>query len=184
MSEQEKDISVPQVNQESNRGIEQGRNMIPKHVGSPQVTEIQTPFYPDPVMKPPPRPPDKIAQNDRQINLDLDLEINKDFEENSPYQEEGISEIYQRPDKLQLVEPPELTDLVDTDKIVQKYLPKQTDICHRSHRDARWIGGLSQQSSNLSHLCYLLQKVVVCACSNTRFEWHKVVNKLANLQTT
>ena len=27
-----------------------------------------------------------------------------------------------------MVEPPEMTDLVDTDKIVQKYLPKQTDI--------------------------------------------------------
>ena len=77
-------------------------------------------------MKPPPRPPDKIAQNDRQINLDLDLEINKDFEENSPYQEGIISEIYQRPEKSQLVEPPELADLVNTDKIVQRYLPKQT----------------------------------------------------------
>ena len=38
-------------------------------------------------MKPPPRPPDKMTQNDRQINLDLDLEINQDFEENSTYQE-------------------------------------------------------------------------------------------------
>ena len=60
--------------------------------------------------------------------MDLDLEINKDFKENSPYQEGVISEIYQRPDKSQLVDPPELTDLVDTNKIVQKYLPKQTDI--------------------------------------------------------
>ena len=40
----------------------------------------------------PPRPPDKIAQNDKQINLDMDLEINKDFEENLPYQEGVISE--------------------------------------------------------------------------------------------
>ena len=60
--------------------------------------------------------------------MDLDLEINKDFEENSPYQEGVISEIYQRPDKSQLVDPPELTDLVDTNRIVQRYLPKQTDI--------------------------------------------------------
>ena len=123
-----KNTSMLQVSQDTNRGIEQGRNMIPKHVGGPQVTEMQTPFYPDPVMEPPSRPLDKITQNDRQINLDLDPDINKDFEENSPYQEGVISEIYQRPDKSQLVEPPELTDLVDTDKIVQKYLPKQTDI--------------------------------------------------------
>ena len=92
------------------------------------MTKVQAPFYPDPLMKPPSRPPDKIVQNNRQINLDLDMEINKDFEENSPYQEGIISKIYQRPDKSQLVEPPELADLVDTDKIVQRYLLKQTDI--------------------------------------------------------
>ena len=92
------------------------------------MEKIQTPNYPDPVMKPPPRPPDKITQNDRQINLDSDLEVNQDFEENSPYQEGLISEIYQRPKKSQLVEPPKLADLANTDKIVQRYLPKQTDI--------------------------------------------------------
>ena len=59
--------------------------------------------------------------------MDLDLGINKDFEGNSLYQEGIISEIYQRPDKSQMVEPPELTDLVDTNHIVQKYLAKQTD---------------------------------------------------------
>ena len=60
--------------------------------------------------------------------MDLDLEINKDFEENSPYQEGIISEIYQRPDKSQLLEPPELADLINANNIVQKYLPKQTNI--------------------------------------------------------
>ena len=59
--------------------------------------------------------------------MDLDPEINRVFEENSQCQEGVISEIYQRSDKSQLVEPPELTDLLDTDKIVQKYLLKQTD---------------------------------------------------------
>ena len=52
--------------------------------------------------------------------------------------------------------------------------------CDMSHRDTRWIGGLSHQSSNLSHLCNLLQKVVICACSDTRFEGIQVVNYLAN----
>ena len=70
----------------------------------------------------------KKSQNDRQTNSDLDIEINKDFEENSPYQEGIISEIYQRPNRSQLIGPPELVDLIDTNKIVQKYLPKQTDI--------------------------------------------------------
>ena len=60
--------------------------------------------------------------------MDLDLEINKDFEENSLYQEGIISEIYQRLDNSQLLEPPELADLINTNNIIQKYLPKQTDI--------------------------------------------------------
>ena len=124
ISEERKHNSAPQVEQNISRGIEQGIYTIPKHLNRPQVEEMQTPNYPDPVMKPPPRPSDKKVQNDRQINLDLDLEINQDFEENSPYQG-VISEIYQRPEKSQLVEPPELADLVNTDKIVQRYLPKQ-----------------------------------------------------------
>ena len=60
--------------------------------------------------------------------MDLDLGINKDFEENSPYQEGIISETYQRPNKSQLLEPPELADLINANNLVQKYLPKQTDI--------------------------------------------------------
>ena len=60
--------------------------------------------------------------------MELDLEIYKDIEENSPYHEGLISEIYQRPHKSQLVDPPELTDLVNKERIVQKYLPKQADI--------------------------------------------------------
>ena len=79
-------------------------------------------------MKPPPRLPGIKTQDDRKINLDLDLEINMGFEENSLYQGGIISEIYQRPDKSQLLEPWELVDLINTNNIVQKYLPKQTDI--------------------------------------------------------
>ena len=43
----------------------------------------------------PPRLLNIKTQDDRRINLDLDLEIDKDFEENSLYQEGIISEIYQ-----------------------------------------------------------------------------------------
>ena len=60
-----------------------------------------------------------MIQHEKQTDLDLDLDINKDIEENSPYQEGIISEIYQRPHKSQLVDLPELTDLVNTEKIVQ-----------------------------------------------------------------
>ena len=53
-------------------------------------------------MKPSPRLQDVKMQDDRKINWHSDLEINKDFEENFPYQEGIISEIYQRPDRSQL----------------------------------------------------------------------------------
>ena len=36
--------------------------------------------------------------------------------------------MYERPDKLFIQEPPELKDLIDTSKLIQKFLPKQTDI--------------------------------------------------------
>ena len=83
---------------------------MPEHLIRPTVTEIKIPIYPEPLVKPPPRPPDIKAQEDRKINLNLDLEINKDFEESSPYQESIISEIYHRPDKSQLLEAPELAN--------------------------------------------------------------------------
>ena len=67
-------------------------------------------------------------QDNRRTTLDLDLDINRDFEENSTYQEGIISDAYQRPDKSQFLEPPELADLINTNNLVQKYLPKQTDI--------------------------------------------------------
>ena len=85
-------------------------------------------MYPNQIPNPTPKLSEKVTQEDRQIDLELDLEINKDFEENSPYQGGVISEIYQRPNKSQMVDPPELIDLVNTERIVQKYLPKQTDI--------------------------------------------------------
>ena len=56
--------------------------------------------------------------------------------------------------------------------------------CDRLQRDTMWIGGLLYQSSDLYCLCYMLQKVVICACYDIGFEWYKVVNYQANSQTT
>ena len=53
---------------------------------------------------------------------------NLDFEENSPHQEEIITETYESPDKSYLEQPQELADLVDNTKLIHKYLPKQVDI--------------------------------------------------------
>ena len=60
--------------------------------------------------------------------MDINPELNKDFEENSQFQEGVISESYQRPDKLFFQEPQELDSLVNTGRLVQKFLPKQADI--------------------------------------------------------
>ena len=51
-----------------------------------------------------------------------------DFEENSPFQEGVISEIYQRPNMSYFQESPELDSLMSRGKLVQKILPKQADI--------------------------------------------------------
>ena len=58
----------------------QGREGLQGEMNRPMMTERQLPIYPDPLIKPPLRPPNIKTQDDRKINLDLDLEINKDFE--------------------------------------------------------------------------------------------------------
>ena len=70
---QREGINVPQVSQNTNKCLEQSKSTMPKYADRPQVTETQISFYPDPIMKPPPRLPDKKSQNDGQINMDLDI---------------------------------------------------------------------------------------------------------------
>ena len=106
--------------------MEQSRENIPEQMYIPQKPII--PMHPNQIPNPTPKLPERVTQNDRQADSELDLEINRDFKENTPYQEGIISEIYQRLHKSQIVDPPELTDLVNTERIVQKYLPKQADI--------------------------------------------------------
>ena len=127
LPKQKEDIQTPLTKSTTDRHVGQMPEtcIMPEHTIRPKVTETQIPIYPDPLMKTLPRPSDVKMQDGRKINLYLDLEINKDFEENSLYQEGMISEIYQRPGKSQLLEPPELVDLINTNNIVQKYLPKQ-----------------------------------------------------------
>ena len=60
--------------------------------------------------------------------MDNDSDRKVEIEENSPFQVSIISEIYERPDTSYVQEPQELKDLIDTTKLIQKFLPKQTDI--------------------------------------------------------
>ena len=63
--------------------------------------------------RPPPKPPDQL------INKQDISDTKLDIEENSPFQENIISKIYERPDKTYFHEPVELTDLIDTKNIIQ-----------------------------------------------------------------
>ena len=80
------------------------------------------PPYLVPPSRPPPKPPDNLSKKQEAESSKIEIE------ENSPFQESIISEVYERPDKSYFQEPIELKDLIDTNNIVQWFLPKQTDI--------------------------------------------------------
>ena len=73
--------------------------------------------------RPPPKPPDNLSKK-KEIRESSKIEI----EENSPFQESIISEVYERPDKSYFQELTELKDLIDMNNIVQRFLLKQTNI--------------------------------------------------------
>ena len=75
------------------------------------------PAYIGPNYKPPPKNEIPLQEIVRKL-MDLDIDINIDFKENSPYQESVISETYQRPDRSTFQEPPTLDSLISTAKLV------------------------------------------------------------------
>ena len=95
----------------------------------PKIQHRPSPPYHDPYARLPPRPPDVTNSIDSQKDLlDTDLDRKVDIEENSLFQEGIISETFERPDTSFVQEPYELTDLINTTKPIQKFLPKQMDI--------------------------------------------------------
>ena len=110
------------------RPLLQHQPVDPTCIG-PKIHHRPSPPYYDPYARPPPKPPDIIDPLDSQKDLlENDLDRKVEIEENSPFQEGIISEIYERPDTSCMQEPQELKDLIDTTKVIQKFLPKQTDI--------------------------------------------------------
>ena len=71
------------------------------------------PLYLVPPVRPPPKPPDNLTKKQEVESLKIEIE------ENSPFQESIISEVYERPDKSYVQELIELEDLIDTNNIVQ-----------------------------------------------------------------
>ena len=114
------------------RPLSQCHPIDPMHIPQqicPKIQHRPTQPYPDPYTRPPPKPPDISDPLDSWKDLlDNDSDRKVEIEENLPFQEGIISEIYERPDNSYMQEPQELKDLIDTTKLIQKYLPKQTDI--------------------------------------------------------
>ena len=85
---------------------------IPKSIMEFLRSEM-LPLYLVPQARPPPKPPDKPLKKQEVESSKIEIE------ENSPFQESIISEVYERPDKSYFQEPIELRDLIDTNNIVQ-----------------------------------------------------------------
>ena len=84
----------------------------PKSIMEILRSEMLPPYLVPPI-RPPPKPLDNLSKKQ-------DVESSKiEIEENSPFQESVISEVYERPDKSYFQEPIELKDLIDTNNIVQ-----------------------------------------------------------------
>ena len=82
-------------------------------------------FHPGPIFRPLPKPIKQTAQSS-QNTKDINLNINFDVEENSPFQEGIMSKTFQRLDTSLFQEPKELGDLINKGNFIHKYLPKQT----------------------------------------------------------
>ena len=63
-----------------------------------QIISKDIPFYPNPTYRPHLKPV-RIPMSDVPGNIDINPELNTDFEENFPFQEGVIWETYKRPDK-------------------------------------------------------------------------------------
>ena len=108
---------------------EKDSKTLPSRVGQQPPRGIVIPLgalIPPIVMQPNVRLPPNVYNATTSPNLGP--EPNIDFEENSPYQEGIITETYVAPDQSYLEQPQELIKLVNTSKMVQKYLPRQADI--------------------------------------------------------
>ena len=86
--------------------------ILPKPLSEIPRSEILPPYI-LPQNRPPPKPPDQLINKQDIGNTKMDIE------ENSPFQENIISEIYERPDKSYFQEPIKLKDLIETRNIIQ-----------------------------------------------------------------
>ena len=93
--------------------------ILPKPMSEIPRSEILPPYL---ILqsRPPPKLPDQLPKKQEVDDSKTDIE------ENLPFLENIISEIYERPDKSYFQKPVELKDLIDTKNIIQQCLSKQT----------------------------------------------------------
>ena len=89
---------------------------MPKSIMEFPRSEMLPPYLVPPI-RPPQKPPDNLSKKQEVESSKIEIE------ENSPFPESIISEVYERPDKSYFQEPIELKDLIDTNNIVQQCLP-------------------------------------------------------------
>ena len=70
---------------------------------------------------------------DKVIPTNQNTGINLHIDENSPFQEDVISEIIQRLDKTFFQNPKRLEDIIDMGLLIHKFLPRHTDIDKSLH---------------------------------------------------
>ena len=92
--------------------------ILPKPILEIPRSEVLPPYL-FPQGRPPPKPPDQIIKKQDPTDKRTDIE------ENLPFQENIISEIYERPEKSYFQDPIELKDLIDTNNIIQQFLPNR-----------------------------------------------------------
>ena len=86
--------------------------IMPKPIIEITRSEILPPYL-VPQSRPPPKPPDQLPKRQEVDSSKIEIE------ENLPFQENIISEVYERPDKSYFQELIELKDIIDTNIIIQ-----------------------------------------------------------------
>ena len=85
---------------------------------NPFVPDV--PLYSDPLFK--------LSTQQSTNKISYDPNINLDFEENSLFQEGIMSETFQRQDKSFFQNPKELGEVINKEKLIHNFLPRQADI--------------------------------------------------------
>ena len=123
---QETKIETRKTNHVNSTDLMHSVNNVDERMTYTRPLIPDVPFYPGPTYRPSPKPIRSDTPRSQESSESLD--INLDFEENSPFLEGAISEAYQRPSKSFFQVPQELIDLINTGNLILKFLPKQTDI--------------------------------------------------------